>query len=157
MIRLLVLLCALCCAALTPAWAPAWAQSGAKFDRSSLSIDSGGRTHQFSIELALSAEQQTQGLMWRKTMPADHGMLFVYDRDQEITMWMRNTLIPLDMVFMRADGQITHIRERAVPQSLEVIASNGPARAVLELNGGTVRRLGLKVGDRVVHPRLGGS
>lgn len=151
--RLLALLCALFLSAV----APLAAQTGAKFDKSALEIESGGQRHHINIELALNNDQQMQGLMWRKTMAADAGMLFVYDHDQEITMWMRNTLIPLDMVFMAVDGRITHIRERAVPQSLEIIPSNGPARAVLELNGGTVRRLGLKVGDKVIHKLLGAS
>ncbi len=78
-------------------------------------------------------------------------MLFVYPSDAPVSMWMKNTFIPLDMFFIGSDGRITHIAERTVPQSTELIGSNGPVRAVLELNGGTASRLGIKPGDRVVH------
>ncbi len=81
-------------------------------------------------------------------------MLFLYDPPQPVAMWMMNTLIPLDMLFIGADGRIINIRERAVPGSTATIESAGPARAVLELNGGTAARLKLKPGDRVRHKEI---
>lgn len=117
-----------------------------------LTIETGGATHAFQVELARTPEQQRTGLMYRRSMPADAGMLFLYDNGSQVTMWMANTFIPLDMVFIGPSGRITHIVERTVPQSTELIGSNGPVRAVLELNGGTTSRLGIRVGDRVRHP-----
>jgi len=89
--------------------------------------------------------------MYRRKMAADAGMLFVYPSDAPVSMWMKNTFIPLDMFFIGSDGRITHIAERTVPQSTELIGSYGPVRGVLELNGGTASRLGIKPGDRVIH------
>jgi uncharacterized membrane protein (UPF0127 family) len=100
----------------------------------------------------VTADEQRKGLMYRRTMPANAGMLFLYDNGSRVTMWMSNTYIPLDMLFIAADGRITHIVERTVPMSTELIGSNGPVRAVLELNGGTASRLGIEVGDKVRHP-----
>jgi len=90
--------------------------------------------------------------MFRTEMAADAGMLFVYSRPQVITMWMRNTELPLDMLFIGPDGHIAHIAERAVPRSDKTISSRARVTGVLELNGGTARRLGIAVGDRVRHP-----
>ncbi|WP_241911912.1 DUF192 domain-containing protein [Telmatospirillum siberiense] len=130
---------------------PAWAA-----DRTHLAIETAdGRSLAFSVEVAETPEQQTRGLMNRASLPADAGMLFDFGMDRPVAMWMKNTLIPLDMLFIKVDGTIAGIAERTVPMSLEVIASPGPVRAVLELNGGTSDRLGLKVGDRVVHPVIG--
>lgn len=116
-----------------------------------LSIKSKSGTHTFEVELAVTDEQQRKGLMFRRQMPANAGMLFLYDNGSRVTMWMSNTYIPLDMLFIAADGRITHIVERTVPLSTELIGSNGPVRAVLELNGGTASRLGIEVGDVVRH------
>lgn len=113
---------------------------------------SGGETHHFQVELAKSFQDKARGLMHRESLAADAGMLFVYTREQRQDMWMKNTLIPLDMLFIRRDGRILHVHERAVPGSLETISSRGRVLAVLELRGGTVARLGIKVGDRVRHP-----
>jgi uncharacterized protein len=133
---------------------PTRAQSpaGVTFERMPLEIDSGGRRHRFTVEMADTDERRTLGLMHRRTMAADAGMLFDFKRDGPVSMWMRNTLIPLDMLFMDRTGLVTHIHERAVPMSETIIESNGSVRAVLELNGGTVQRLGLKIGDRLIHP-----
>lgn len=117
-----------------------------------LSIQTKNGTHAFEVELAVTDDQQRKGLMYRRTMPANAGMLFLYDNGSRVTMWMSNTYIPLDMLFIAADGKITHIVERTVPMSTELIGSNGPVRAVLELNGGTASRLGIAVGDKVRHP-----
>lgn len=125
------------------------------YDRSPLAIETQSETHNFDVELALTPDQQQQGLMWRQQLPADHGMLFVHERQRLATMWMRNTLLPLDMLFIDARGRIAHIAERTVPQSLQTISSREPVLAVLELNGGSASRLGIAVGDRVIHPVFG--
>lgn len=116
-----------------------------------LEIDSGGQRHRFTVELARKPEERAVGLMFRTEMAADRGMLFDYDREQPVSMWMKNTFIPLDMLFIRADGRIANIAEWTTPRSLDEVASKGPVKAVLELNGGTAARLGLKAGDRVRH------
>jgi len=139
-------------AAAAPSFARA--QGMEKFKTSKLSIISGGKRHDFTVELAITDRQQQQGLMFRRTLAPDAGMLFDYVTPTRITMWMKNTLIPLDMIFIGADGKIVDIAERAVPQSETIIPSKVPARAVLELNGGTAQRLGIKVGDTVVTPDL---
>ncbi len=90
--------------------------------------------------------------MFRQSMPADQGMLFDFERDQMVSMWMRNTFIPLDMLFIFADGRIHRIEHRTEVESERTISSGVPVRAVLELNAGTAERLGIRPGDRVVHP-----
>lgn len=114
----------------------------------------GGR-HTFNVEIARSPAQRRQGLMFREKLAADAGMLFDYIKPQPISMWMKNTYIPLDMMFIDRDGIITHIAERAVPYSLQPISSNGPVRAVLEVNGGIVSRFQIQVGDEVRHKIFG--
>jgi uncharacterized protein len=119
---------------------------------SPLAIHSASGTHRFNVELADTAEKRTVGLMYRPSMPTDSGMLFDFKTDAPVTMWMRNTRIPLDMLFITRDGRIANIAERTVPFSETTIPSKGPVRAVLELNGGTAARLKIKAGDRVDHP-----
>ena len=131
-------------------------QNLARFERAPLSIKTEKKEHRFTVELALSNRQQTQGLMFRRRLAKTDGMLFVYRSVRPITMWMRNTLIPLDMLFLAPDGRIVHIVERTVPLSLETISSRKPALAVLEVNAGTVSRLKIKPGDRVISSMLGG-
>src|SRR5262249_61702962 len=108
-------------------------------------------------EEARTPAQMAPGLMFRRNMAADAGMLFEYPRPQLATFWMKNTLIPLDMLFVAADGKIATIHQRAVPMSTAAISSEVPVLAVLELNGGTVERLGLKPGDRILHPFFQGT
>lgn len=108
-----------------------------------------GARHEFNVEMALSPEQQTVGLMFRTSVPADGGMLFDWGVPRDSTMWMRNTVSPLDMLFINDDGTIRRIAEDTVPQSLAVIESRGPVRATLEVAAGTAKRLGIRVGDRV--------
>ncbi len=129
----------------------------ATFERSTLTIETLGESHEFDIELALTPAQQAQGLMFRRQMAPDAGMLFYHPRDTVATMWMRNTFLPLDMLFVAADGRIVHIVERTVPQSLTTISAGRPVRAVLELNAGTVRRLAIGDGDRLIHPLFGNA
>lgn len=106
----------------------------------------------FAVEVARTQAQQAQGLMHREHMPLMAGMLFVYPRPQRTSFWMKNTLIPLDMVFADTRGVITHIHENATPGDLTPIPSEGPVLAVLEVNGGLARRLGLRPGDQMRHP-----
>jgi uncharacterized membrane protein (UPF0127 family) len=108
-----------------------------------------GVRHEFNVEMALTPEQQTVGLMFRKSVPPDGGMLFDWSSPRDSTMWMRNTVAPLDMLFIGADGTITHIAENTVPESLAMIGSGGQVRATLEVAAGTARRLGIHVGDKV--------
>jgi uncharacterized membrane protein (UPF0127 family) len=130
-----------------------FAQGGlATFEQDQLAIETAeGIRHDFSVELAITPQQQQQGLMFRRDMASDAGMLFVYRPVRRVSMWMRNTVIPLDMLFIADDGKVVKIVERAVPLSLKTISSDRPVRAVLEMNGGTVKRLGIARGDRVVH------
>jgi len=114
----------------------------------------GTTQHDFMVELALTPAQQSQGLMFREDMAADHGMLFVFSDVRPHSFWMKNTLIPLDIIFIRADATIAHIAERTIPLSETPIPSGEPVRSVLELNGGATERLGIKVGDRVSHPLI---
>ena len=108
-----------------------------------------GTRHEFRVEMAVRPEDQMVGMMFRTSMAPDEGMLFDWGQPRDSAMWMRNTLIPLDMVFIAADGRIHRIHERAVPQSLATIESRGPVRATLELAAGTAERLGLRPGDTV--------
>jgi uncharacterized membrane protein (UPF0127 family) len=108
-----------------------------------------GARHEFAVEMALTSEQQTVGEMFRKSVPANGGMLFDWGTPRHSVMWMKNTLVPLDMVFINADGTIRSIAENTVPQSLATIDSRGPVRATLELAGGTTARLRIRVGDKV--------
>ena len=125
------------------------------FSKAPILIESGGKAHKFTVELALSQRQQLQGLMLRRQMAPDAGMLFVYRREEPNAMWMKNTFLPLDMLFIGRDGVVKKIVERTVPLSEETITSGGPVVAVLELNAGTASRLGLKPGDKVIAAALG--
>jgi uncharacterized membrane protein (UPF0127 family) len=111
-----------------------------------------GQRHNFQVEVARNDADRAQGLMFRRTMPADHGMLFDFGRVEPVAMWMQNTYLPLDMLFIRADGTIARIAANAEPLSTRTIPSGEPVLAALELNGGTAARLGIKAGDRVEHP-----
>lgn len=106
----------------------------------------------FSIEIANTAQSRTNGLMHRRALAPDAGMLFDFLKTAPVSMWMKNTLIPLDMLFIRPDGVIANIAERTVPGSLTPIDSRGPVQGVLEINGGASARLGIKPGDKIIHP-----
>jgi len=132
--------------------AVAWAES-VSFPHSTLDVvGADGRHHPFSVELASSPAQLSQGLMFRRSLAIDSGMLFDFGSPRQVAMWMKNTLIPLDMLFMDRDGRVIFIEEFAVPGTLQPRGPSDPVRAVLEVAGGTARRLGLKPGDRVEHP-----
>lgn len=134
---------------------PLAAQKPVEFDRDVLSIETkSGEIFEFDVELAESDEQKSRGLMYRREMGEREGMLFLYRRDQVVTMWMANTFLPLDMLFIERNGRIARIQANTVPQSREVISSRKRVRAVLELNAGTARSLGISVGDKVLYDRL---
>lgn len=109
----------------------------------------GGQGHTFTIEIASTEAEKSLGLMYRSSLPDTAGMLFPYGPERIITMWMRNTYIPLDMIFIRADGTIARIEERTEPLSERVISSGSRVSAVLEIAGGAAERLGIKPGDKV--------
>jgi uncharacterized protein len=117
-----------------------------------LEIVSKTGVHVFAVEIAETEAQREKGLMFRKKLPEGQGMLFDFHSDQEVAMWMQNTYIPLDMFFIRGDGRILRIAEETEPLSTRIIPSGGPVRAVLEVIGGTARKLGIAPGDRVAFP-----
>lgn len=133
-------------------WAPP-SEARMREDRLWLVTSSGEK--RIDVEIAETNEEKARGLMFRTSLPDNRGMLFPYGSPQEITMWMRNTYIPLDMVFVRADGMVHRIEERTEPLSERIISSEGAVVAVLELAGGAAARHGLKPGDRVRHPLFG--
>ena len=117
-------------------------------------VDIAARTgvHSFSVEIAANDEERARGLMYRRTLPEGQGMLFDFKQEQDVAMWMRNTYVSLDMIFIQGDGRILRIAEKTEPMSERIIPSGGPVRAVLEVVGGTTRKLGIAPGDRVAHP-----
>jgi uncharacterized membrane protein (UPF0127 family) len=106
----------------------------------------------FSVEMATTEEEKQTGLMYRKELPDGKGMLFDFSPEQQISMWMKNTYISLDMIFIRADGRILRIAENTEPHSTKIISSGGLARGVLEVIAGTAQKYGIQPGDRVAHP-----
>ena len=138
----------ICLAVLTPAWA---------LDRNTIEIAGKTGVHVFTVEIADTEAERERGLMYRKELPPGRGMLFDFHREQQVGFWMKNTLIPLDMIFIDRRGRIVSIAQNAKPLSEDVIMSGGQVRAVLEVIGGTVRRLGIQPGDRVSNPIFSGS
>jgi uncharacterized membrane protein (UPF0127 family) len=110
----------------------------------------------FSVEMATTEEEKTTGLMYRKELPDGKGMLFDFSPEQQVSMWMKNTFISLDMIFIRADGRILRIAENTEPQSTKIISSGGPAKGVLVVIAGTAKKYGIAPGDRVGHPLFNG-
>ena len=106
----------------------------------------------FSVEMATTEEEKTTGLMHRKELPDGKGMLFDFSPEQQVSMWMKNTYISLDMIFIRADGRILRIAENTEPLSTKIISSGGLAKGVLEVIAGTAQKYGIQPGDRVAHP-----
>ncbi|GJE39344.1 DUF192 domain-containing protein [Methylobacterium persicinum] len=150
----LILAGACLCPAIALRVDPAAAQAVAKAPQvptEPLTITTAGGPRRFSVEVMRDDAGRSRGLMFRRHMAADHGMLFDFEQDQPVTMWMKNTYLPLDMVFIQADGRVSHVAADAEPLSTAIIPSNGPVLAVLELNAGTAARLGIKPGDRVEH------
>ena len=122
---------------------------------SPLAIETAGGSHNFQVELAATRRARERGLMGRTSLAPDRGMLFDYGAPTRIAMWMKNTLIPLDIIFVDGAGRVVSVRNSAVPLSLETITVDGPARAALELAGGTAARIGVAAGDRVRHEIFG--
>jgi uncharacterized protein len=125
--------------------------SEARMQRETLTLRTATGEIPIQIEVTETEQDKSVGLMFRTELAADAGMLFPYSPPQEVTMWMKNTYIPLDMVFIRADGTVHRIQARTEPFSETTIASGGPVTAVLELAGGAAEKLGLKPGDKVIH------
>jgi uncharacterized protein len=111
-----------------------------------------GQRHSFRVEVARNDADRAQGLMYRRSMPADHGMLFDFGKVEPVAMWMQNTYLPLDMLFIRPNGVIARIAANTEPLSTRTIPSGEAVLSVLELNAGTAARLGVTPGDRVEHP-----
>jgi len=141
-IRSLAAVLALLCT-MTLAWS---------LDRNTVEIASKSGVHVFSVEIADTEPLREKGLMYRKSLPPGQGMLFDFHSDQPVRFWMKNTYIPLDMIFIRSDGRIVNIAENTTPMSEREVPSAGPVQAVLEVIGGTARKLGIAPGDRVANP-----
>jgi uncharacterized membrane protein (UPF0127 family) len=123
-------------------------------ERQTLEIASKTGVHVFGVDVAVTDEERSRGLMYRRSVPESYGMLFDFKRDQEVTMWMRNTYVSLDMIFIQSDGRIRRIAENTETESDKIISSGGPVRAVLEVVAGTAKKLGIEPGDRVASPIL---
>jgi uncharacterized membrane protein (UPF0127 family) len=141
----------LCAAPLLQAQAPVPLDS---FPRSTLEIRSSGGRHWLKVWIASTPAQQMQGLMFVRQLSDDEGMLFPLAQPRVMTMWMKNTLIPLDMLFIDSKGRVACVRERTEPESLDLISCDTPVKAVLEIAGGQARTRGIGVGDTVVHALL---
>jgi uncharacterized membrane protein (UPF0127 family) len=124
--------------------------SGQTLDRLEIVTSSG--VHAFSVEMARNDSEREKGLMYRRFMPADRGMLFDFKREEPVTFWMKNTYIPLDMIFISKTGTVTSIAANAEPLSERLIPSGGPCYGVLEVNGGVAASIALKPGDKIKHP-----
>ena len=130
---------------------PASAQSN---ELQKIEIASKSGVHSFLVELAANDKQRAQGLMYRKELPEGRGMLFDFQQEQDVGFWMKNTYIPLDMIFIRADGTIRRIAANTEPLSERTVPARGPVRYVLEVIGGTARKLGIEPGDKVTGAAL---
>ena len=131
--------------------------ANAKMRQDRLTVVTATGEYPIQVEIAETADEKALGLMFRTSLSDQQGMLFPYGDPQELTMWMRNTYLSLDMLFLRADGTVHRIEERTEPLSERIISSGGPVTAVLELAGGWAQRHGLKPGDSVRHPPFAAS
>ncbi len=135
-------------------WPLAVSRAGAA-QQGTLEIATKSGVRVFSVELAVTDQEREKGLMFRKQVPEGYGMLFDFKQDQPVSMWMKNTYVSLDMFFIGDDGRIARIAENTEPLSERIIPSGGPVRAVLEVVGGTAKKYGIAVGDKVAHPIFG--
>ncbi|PSC05674.1 hypothetical protein SLNSH_06750 [Alsobacter soli] len=142
---------ALIALAVTASSAAAWAESALE----KLVVVTAGGPRAFEVEVMRTEQERAKGLMFRRYMPEDRGMLFDFKETQPVMMWMKDTFIPLDMVFIRKDGTIARIAENTEPHSTRTISSGEPVYAVLEINAGVSAKLGMKPGDAVQHPLFG--
>jgi len=131
------------------------AGSGQALPTEALKIVSADKSHTCTVEVAATEPQRAKGLMFRDAMAADQGMLFIFDGESERHFWMKNTPLPLDIIFISSTGQIVSIAADTTPYSEKVIPSHAPAEFVLELNAGTAARLGIAAGDRVIAKSMG--
>jgi uncharacterized membrane protein (UPF0127 family) len=136
---------------LAAAWLMAPLPAGSA-EQQTLEIVSKSGVHVFTVELAVTDEERQRGLMFRRSLPESEGMLFDFKAEQPISMWMRNTYVSLDMIFIRGDGRILRIAENTQTESDRIIPSGGPVRAVLEVVAGTAKKFGIGPGDRVASP-----
>jgi uncharacterized membrane protein (UPF0127 family) len=139
-------------AALLFAW-PAAAQDAAAI-REALIVTTEAGPQKFQVEIADDPRERSRGLMFRREMARDHGMLFDFGAEEPASFWMENTYLPLDMIFIRADGTIESVAERTTPLSRRGVRSKGPVRYVLEINGGLSDELGIRPGDKVSGPAV---
>jgi uncharacterized protein len=130
---------------------PALAQSS---DLQKIEIATKSGTYPFTVEVVANDEDRARGLMFRKELPEGRGMLFDFKQEQDVAFWMKNTYLPLDMIFIRADGTIRRIAANTEPLSERTVPAGGPVRYVLEVIGGTARKLGIEPGDKVTGPPL---
>jgi len=126
-------------------------------DLQTLEIATKSGVHVFSVEMATTDQEREKGLMFRKELPDGRGMLFDFSPEQMVSMWMKNTYISLDMIFIRADGRVLRVAENTEPFSTRIIASGGPVKGVLEVVAGSARKYGIEPGDRVAHPLFSGK
>ena len=141
------------CGSATTATQAPLERSPAGLEQVPLTINSANGKHRFTVEVARTPEEQAQGLMFRKSVPPDRGMIFPYDPPVQVSFWMKNTLVPLDMVFIGPDGKIGRIAANTTPMSLDPVASIDPVSAVLEIAGGRAAELGIREGDKADWPR----
>jgi len=144
----------LCVLAFTAVPAAIAQESGAELPTENLTVQSGENQHRFTVEVAATDRQRARGLMFREEMAADHGMLFIFEGEGDRYFWMKNTPLPLDIVFIGAEGTIVSIAADTTPYSEAVIPSAGPARFVLEVNAGLSAKLGIEAGDTVSSPSM---
>ena len=123
-----------------------------EFRKDVLTIDNNLKQITFNIELAVTPQERTKGLMYRENLPLDQGMLFIYPFNQQVTMWMKNTQIPLDMIFINTNGDIEDIIRMTIPNSLTHLTTKNKVKAVLEINGGLSKYLKINKGDKVIYP-----
>ena len=135
-----------------PAQGPIAERSAAGLEQVPLTIRSASGAHRFTVEVAASPQQQERGLMFRRSLAPDRGMIFTYSPSQDVSFWMKNTLIPLDIIFIRSDGTIVRT-SHGVPLSLDPVPSGEPVAAVLEIRGGRSAELGINEGDVAEWPR----
>ncbi len=141
--------------ALAVAVAAAWLMAplpAVSAEQQTLEIVSKSGVHVFSVELAVYDAERQKGLMFRRSLPESQGMLFDFKTDQDVSMWMHNTYVSLDMIFIRGDGRIGRIAENTQTESDRIISSGGPVRAVLKVVAGTAKKFGIAPGDRVASP-----
>jgi hypothetical protein len=150
-LRVIILGIIFIAASLTTAHMVLHADEGAPVETLVIQTQSGTK-YSFKVEIADTPEKNEQGLMFRTAMPADHGMLFELGAEGNVAFWMKNTLIPLDIIFVGRKGNIVRIAENATPESLAPIPAGAPVTGVIEFNGGIAAKMGLKPGDKVIHP-----